>query len=362
MNKLIKVSLGFIALTSLVLPQFSFALVATSKDQAGKLIVDANVKPEVVVSPDNKKVEVKTDVTTSIVADVNTTIVTAEPSQFFLMGSNGFDIWRGGEKHTLRWAAKNFPEGTVHEITAWAQTTGNPQTDGTSIKIASVKGKSGEFVWTIPKSFAGGIYQLRVNNKQKITLYLFPAPSKLGNPDITGDGKVNVNDLLEVQNRWGDCPSTSSNPSTNPWFNAGCKGDISGPAGRPDGVVNQYDLDTVIDNWTGNDSVVKPTPIVDPIEPVVKPQPTVKPTPTTKPHTAETIIETNVVPRPTSKPTTDTTIDSQSQTDITTTNIENRNTVDAEVSDTSVEASGETRTRLDIAGFFGRLIRAIKFW
>ena len=51
--------------------------------------------------------------------------------------------------------------------------------------------------------------------------------------DITGDGIVNVDDLLAVINSWGRC--------------AGCPADIA-PAGG-DGVVNVDDLLAVINNW-----------------------------------------------------------------------------------------------------------------
>jgi hypothetical protein len=48
--------------------------------------------------------------------------------------------------------------------------------------------------------------------------------------DITGDGVVNVDDLLAVINAWGACP--------------GCPADITG-----DGVVNVDDLLAVINAW-----------------------------------------------------------------------------------------------------------------
>jgi outer membrane protein assembly factor BamB len=55
--------------------------------------------------------------------------------------------------------------------------------------------------------------------------------------DITGDGTVNVNDLLAVINGWGRCPP----PPT------ACPPDISPPGG--DGVVNVNDLLAVINAW-----------------------------------------------------------------------------------------------------------------
>jgi hypothetical protein len=55
--------------------------------------------------------------------------------------------------------------------------------------------------------------------------------------DITGDGQVNVNDLLAVINAWGPCPAP---PAT-------CPPDIAPPGG--DGQVNVNDLLGVINAW-----------------------------------------------------------------------------------------------------------------
>jgi hypothetical protein len=56
--------------------------------------------------------------------------------------------------------------------------------------------------------------------------------------DITGDGVVDVDDLLAVITEWGPCP-TPPDP---------CPADIA-PVGAPDGLVNVDDLLLVILNW-----------------------------------------------------------------------------------------------------------------
>lgn len=69
-------------------------------------------------------------------------------------------------------------------------------------------------------------------------VYVFnpiPAPV-LG--DITGDGLVNVNDLLGVINTWGPCPASPQS----------CPSDIA-PSPSGDGIVNVNDLLMVLNNW-----------------------------------------------------------------------------------------------------------------
>ena len=56
--------------------------------------------------------------------------------------------------------------------------------------------------------------------------------------DITGDGEVDVDDLLAVITNWGPCPAPP----------AACPADIA-PAGAPNGVVNVDDLLMVVTNW-----------------------------------------------------------------------------------------------------------------
>jgi hypothetical protein len=56
--------------------------------------------------------------------------------------------------------------------------------------------------------------------------------------DITGDGTVNVDDLLAVIGAWGSCPKSP----------AECPGDIA-PQPRGDGTVDIDDLLLVISNW-----------------------------------------------------------------------------------------------------------------
>jgi hypothetical protein len=56
--------------------------------------------------------------------------------------------------------------------------------------------------------------------------------------DVTGDGIVDVDDLLAVITQWGACPAPP----------APCSADIA-PIGEPDGVVNVDDLLLVILNW-----------------------------------------------------------------------------------------------------------------
>ena len=56
--------------------------------------------------------------------------------------------------------------------------------------------------------------------------------------DLTGDGVVNVNDLLAVINAWGPCPPAPQ----------ACPADIA-PSPTPDGVINVNDLLMVINNW-----------------------------------------------------------------------------------------------------------------
>jgi hypothetical protein len=53
--------------------------------------------------------------------------------------------------------------------------------------------------------------------------------------DVTGDGVVNIDDLLGVINSWGGCPP-------------GCAGDVF-PIPGGDGVTNIDDLLLVINNW-----------------------------------------------------------------------------------------------------------------
>lgn len=59
--------------------------------------------------------------------------------------------------------------------------------------------------------------------------------------DVTGDGCVNVDDLLAVINSWGACPSPPPPPPAN------CPADIAPPQG--DGLVNVDDLLAVINAW-----------------------------------------------------------------------------------------------------------------
>lgn len=56
--------------------------------------------------------------------------------------------------------------------------------------------------------------------------------------DITGDGVVNVSDLLAVINNWGPCPAPPQS----------CPADVA-PAPDGDGVVNVSDLLYVINHW-----------------------------------------------------------------------------------------------------------------
>jgi hypothetical protein len=58
--------------------------------------------------------------------------------------------------------------------------------------------------------------------------------------DITGDGQVNVDDLIAVILAWGPCPA--------PPAVGGCPADIA-PAPDGDGQVNVDDLIMVILNW-----------------------------------------------------------------------------------------------------------------
>jgi hypothetical protein len=58
--------------------------------------------------------------------------------------------------------------------------------------------------------------------------------------DITGDGQVNIDDLLRVINNWGAC---AAQPDTT-----GCPADIA-PVPAGNGVVNIDDLLFVINNW-----------------------------------------------------------------------------------------------------------------
>lgn len=55
--------------------------------------------------------------------------------------------------------------------------------------------------------------------------------------DATGDGAVDVSDLLFVINNWGPCPP--------PPFPGSCPGDLSG-----NHAVEIVDLLMVVNNWT----------------------------------------------------------------------------------------------------------------
>lgn len=70
------------------------------------------------------------------------------------------------------------------------------------------------------------------------TIGLPPALPLLG--DINGDGRVDVNDLLNVISHWGPCPPLP----------LACPADIA-PIGPPrgDGAVNVNDLLLVISHW-----------------------------------------------------------------------------------------------------------------
>ena len=63
-----------------------------------------------------------------------------------------------------------------------------------------------------------------------------PAPNNPG--DITGDGQVNIDDLLAVIAAWGPCPGPP----------AACNADVA-PTPGGDGQVNIDDLLLVISNW-----------------------------------------------------------------------------------------------------------------
>jgi len=57
--------------------------------------------------------------------------------------------------------------------------------------------------------------------------------------DLTGDGVVNVFDLLDLLSAWGPCGSCPP----------ACFGDISGGSGVPDCTVNVFDLLYMLSNW-----------------------------------------------------------------------------------------------------------------
>jgi hypothetical protein len=61
----------------------------------------------------------------------------------------------------------------------------------------------------------------------------FPGVQQLCSADITGNGVVNIEDLLALISVWGPC--------------VGCPADIAPPGG--DGVVNIADLLAVISGW-----------------------------------------------------------------------------------------------------------------
>lgn len=219
----------FTLAAGLVSPQFSYALTAVL-DAQGEATLNADVKPNIVINGNDFEI-----------ANVVKPKPTVQPL-FTLVGPNGGDIWRVGEKHTISWSAENYPATASHRIFAYNQTTKE------NFEVKTVSGTKGKFVWVIPKNITSGIYRLKAPNNTEIQIYIFNSRSLLGNPDVNKDGRVNTDDLLLILNAWGKCAIPS--PTQSVW----CP-DLSGPAGRPDGTINQYDLDVVIDNWTGNAGV-----------------------------------------------------------------------------------------------------------
>lgn len=94
----------------------------------------------------------------------------------------------------------------------------------------------GQFV--IPQnSGMWGNFLVNVNGQDYANQIIFFEPPPVYG-DATGDGIVDVNDLLTVINAWGPCPQGCF-----------CSGDVSPPHGG-DCVVNVSDLLMVINNWT----------------------------------------------------------------------------------------------------------------
>jgi len=98
-----------------------------------------------------------------------------------------------------------------------------------SYQLGAGHSDEGHYVFEI--TFTDGVHGVYVVD----LIPPFAAPG-----DVTGDGVVNVLDLLAVIENWGQCPAP---PST-------CPADIA-PPGPPagDGTVNILDLLHVINNW-----------------------------------------------------------------------------------------------------------------
>jgi hypothetical protein len=75
----------------------------------------------------------------------------------------------------------------------------------------------------------GGLQEVMANVAYRVT----GEPTQPDCADATGDGLVDVNDVLAVLESWGDCPASG-----------GCSGDVTG-----DGLVDVNDILMVIADW-----------------------------------------------------------------------------------------------------------------
>lgn len=156
----------------------------------------------------------------------------------------GGQTFRAGQVRFVRWHAA-IPEGarggTLPTVSIDFSTQGDA---GPWTAIASNIPSNGELQWHLPASLPS-----TSQAHLRLTLHTDPPASSItplpfhiiGGPahpaDITGDGIVNVADLLAAINAWGDCPTPP----------ASCPADIAPPGG--DGVVNVQDMLMIIQNW-----------------------------------------------------------------------------------------------------------------
>lgn len=121
-----------------------------------------------------------------------------------------------------------------HGEFTWSPAVLNPCTSMTGkSRLAATRSATGAalLAWRDSRADAGDIYAQNVNPDGTLGNQQQSTPG-----DVTGDGIVNVNDLLAVIAAWGPCPGRGS-----------CDADIA-PAGG-DGQVNVDDLLMVIANW-----------------------------------------------------------------------------------------------------------------
>lgn len=164
---------------------------------------------------------------------------------------NGGESWFQGQTYRVGWKSENV--GKLVTIVFRHFPDGNTQSSTfTDYGISDIANDGVEEVKI--DSYPTGVYTVQVKSNVNGTIVsdwtdsffkIYPKQASI-NADITGDGKVNVDDLLAVINAWGKCVAIIA-PTANSVSGSGatCTADIN-----KDGIVNDLDLQLVIRNWS----------------------------------------------------------------------------------------------------------------